>query len=78
MIKISRGLDLPISGAPEQRIEPGPKVRSVAVLGFDYVGMKPTMAVKVGDRVKTGQLLFTAKKLKVYATLRRLPVWCQP
>ena len=62
MIKISRGLDLPISGAPEQRIEPGPKVRSVAVLGFDYVGMKPTMAVKVGDRVKTGQLLFTDKK----------------
>ncbi len=62
MIKISRGLDLPISGAPEQRIESGPKVRSVALLGFDYVGMKPTMSVKVGDRVKTGQLLFTDKK----------------
>lgn len=62
MIKISRGLDLPISGAPEQRIESGPKVRSVAVLGFDYVGMKPTMSVKVGDRVKTGQLLFADKK----------------
>jgi len=62
MIKISRGLDVPISGAPEQRIEPGPKARSVALIGFDYVGMKPTMAVKVGDRVKTGQLLFTDKK----------------
>ncbi|AKH69724.1 NADH:ubiquinone oxidoreductase, Na(+)-translocating, A subunit [Spongiibacter sp. IMCC21906] len=62
MTKITRGLDLPIAGAPEQRIEAGPKVRSVAVLGFDYVGMKPTMAVKVGDRVKTGQLLFTDKK----------------
>ncbi len=62
MIKITKGLDLPISGAPAQHIEPGSKVRAVAVLGFDYLGMKPTMEVKVGDRVKTGQLLFTDKK----------------
>ncbi len=64
MIKITKGLDLPITGAPEQRIEDGPKVRSVAVIGFDYMGMKPTMEVKVGDRVKTGQMLFTDKKTK--------------
>lgn len=62
MIKIRRGLDLPISGAPEQTIVDGPKVRSVAVIGFDYHGMKPTMAVQVGDKVKLGQLLFTDKK----------------
>lgn len=62
MIKIKKGLDLPLRGAPEQRIEDGPKVRSVAVLGPDYIGMKPTMEVKVGDRVRTGQLLFTDKK----------------
>ncbi|HCS27062.1 MAG TPA: NADH:ubiquinone reductase (Na(+)-transporting) subunit A [Spongiibacteraceae bacterium] len=62
MIKISKGLDLPITGAPEQRIDAGPKARTVAVVGFDYVGMKPTMEVAVGDRVKTGQLLFTDKK----------------
>lgn len=62
MIKIKQGLDLPISGAPVQSIEDGPKVRSVGVVGFDYVGMKPTMAVREGDRVKTGQLLFTDKK----------------
>ncbi len=62
MIKINRGLDLPIAGAPKQIVEDGPKVRSVALVGFDYVGMKPTMAVKVGDRVKTGQLLFSDKK----------------
>jgi len=37
-------------------------VRSVAVIGFDYHGMKPTMEVQVGDRVKLGQLLFTDKK----------------
>ena len=51
MIKIKRGLDLPLAGAPEQRIEPARAVRSVAVLGCDYHGMKPTMAVQVGDRV---------------------------
>lgn len=62
MIKIRRGLDLPISGAPEQTIYDGPQIRSVAVIGFDYHGMKPTMAVKVGDKVKLGQLLFQDKK----------------
>lgn len=62
MIKIRRGLDLPVSGAPEQVIHDGPDVNSVAIIGFDYVGMKPTMAVKEGDRVKLGQLLFTDKK----------------
>ncbi len=62
MIKIRRGLDLPISGAPEQVIKEGSQVRSVAVLGSDYHGMKPTMAVQVGDKVKKGQLLFSDKK----------------
>ena len=62
MIKIKQGLDLPISGSPEQSISAGRTVRSVAVVGFDYVGMKPTMAIAVGDRVKKGQLLFTDKK----------------
>ncbi|WP_068826313.1 Na(+)-translocating NADH-quinone reductase subunit A [Pseudomonas sp. BMS12] len=62
MIKIKRGLDLPISGAPEQRIEAARPVRSVALLGCDYQGMKPTMAVQVGDRVKLGQVLFSDKK----------------
>ncbi len=62
MIKIRRGLDLPISGAPQQTIEDGPSVRSVAVIGFDYHGMKPTMLVQVGDKVKLGQVLFTDKK----------------
>src|SRR5690606_42064016 len=62
MIKIRRGLDLPISGAPEQTIVDGPRIRSVAVIGFDYHGMKPTMAVQVGDKVKLGQLLCTDEK----------------
>ncbi len=62
MIKIRRGLDLPVSGAPEQVVQDGPGVRSVGIIGNDYVGMKPTMAVREGDTVKLGQLLFTDKK----------------
>ncbi|MEE4278212.1 MAG: Na(+)-translocating NADH-quinone reductase subunit A [Halieaceae bacterium] len=64
MIKISRGLNIPIDGAPQQTIEDGPAVRAVALVGDDYVGMKPTMAVQVGDRVRLGDLLFTDKKVE--------------
>jgi Na+-transporting NADH:ubiquinone oxidoreductase subunit A len=62
MIKIKRGLNLSIVGAPEQQVYDARSVRSVAILGRDYPGMKPTMAVREGDRVKLGQPLFTDKK----------------
>lgn len=62
MIRIKRGLDLPLSGAPEQVIGSSRSIRSVALLGRDYVGMKPTMKVAVGDRVIAGQEVFTDKK----------------
>jgi Na+-transporting NADH:ubiquinone oxidoreductase subunit A len=61
-IKIKKGIDIPISGQPEQKIEAGRACRTVALLGADYIGMKPTMAVEEGDTVKLGQLLFTDKK----------------
>ncbi|MCF7970126.1 MAG: Na(+)-translocating NADH-quinone reductase subunit A [Methylococcaceae bacterium] len=56
------GLDLPITGAPKQTIEEGNPVSSVAILGMDYVGMKPKMLVAEGDKVKLGQALFEDKK----------------
>jgi Na+-transporting NADH:ubiquinone oxidoreductase subunit A len=59
---IKEGLDIPITGGPEQKIGEGNKVKSVAILGVDYVGMKPTMNVKEGDTVKLGQVLFEDKK----------------
>ncbi|WP_299201779.1 Na(+)-translocating NADH-quinone reductase subunit A [uncultured Amphritea sp.] len=62
MIKIKQGLDLPITGTPEQTVSAAVEVKSVAVIGFDYPGMKPTMRVKVGDRVKLGQVIFSDKK----------------
>jgi len=62
MINIKKGLDLPIAGKPEQNITQGNAVSRIALVGFDYVGMKPTMLVQVGDKVKKGQPLFTDKK----------------
>ena len=59
---IKKGLDLPITGGPKQIIEDGNKVTTVAILGMDYVGMKPTMMVSEGDTVKLGQIIFTDKK----------------
>ncbi|GAB5379883.1 MAG: Na(+)-translocating NADH-quinone reductase subunit A [Aliiglaciecola sp.] len=62
MIKIKKGLDLPIEGAPNQTIQEGASVTRVAVLGEEYVGMRPTMFVQVDDVVKKGQALFEDKK----------------
>ncbi len=61
--KIKKGLNLPIAGEPVQEIAGNKEVRQVALLGGDYVGMKPTMLVAVGDTVKKGQLVYTDKKL---------------
>lgn len=59
---IKQGLDVPISGAPKQDIQQGPSISKVAIVGDDYVGMRPTMLVQEGDTVKLGQPLFTDKK----------------
>jgi len=74
--RITKGLDLPIAGAPNQLpgrtstqsiddgelIDDGPAVRHVALIGDDYVGLKPTMEVEDGDSVRLGQVVFSDKK----------------
>ncbi|WP_054980660.1 Na(+)-translocating NADH-quinone reductase subunit A [Pseudoalteromonas sp. P1-9] len=62
MINIKKGLDLPIEGAPSQVIHDGSAVKRVAVLGEEFIGMRPTMHVRVDDQVKKGQVLFVDKK----------------
>jgi len=62
MITIKKGLDLPIVNEPRQEIEEGRPIRRVALIGDDSIGMKPTLAVREGARVKLGQLLFTDKR----------------
>ena len=59
---ITRGLDIPISGAAVIEIHNAPEIRHTALIGEDYPGLKPTMEVNEGDRVLAGQTLFTDKK----------------
>lgn len=60
--KIRRGLDVPLAGDPQQRVEEGRGVDRVAVLADDYPGLRPRMGVKVGDRVIRGERLFEDRK----------------
>ena len=62
MIKTNKGLDLPISGSPSLDLDSSTAVSSVAILGADYVGLKPTMMVDEDDIVQSGQKLFENKK----------------
>lgn len=62
MFRIRKGLDLPISGVPEQHVTNGASIHHVAIVGDDYVGMRPAMLVQEGDRVIKGQALFEDKK----------------
>ncbi|BAJ03311.1 Na(+)-translocating NADH-quinone reductase subunit A [Shewanella violacea] len=62
MITIKKGLDLPIAGGPEQVVHDGPAIKRVATLGEEYIGLRPTMKIKVGDKVKKGQVIFEDKK----------------
>jgi Na+-transporting NADH:ubiquinone oxidoreductase subunit A len=60
--RISKGLDLPLAGAPRQAIEPGPAISRVALLGADTIGLRPALAVQPGDVVQRGQLLYEDRK----------------
>ncbi len=60
--KIKKGLDIPLKGRPDERIDVANPVKKAAVLGSDYVGLKPTMLIKEGDSVKVGTPLFEDKK----------------
>ncbi len=59
--KLKKGLELPVQGAPDQTIQPGPEFSTVGVLGSDYLGLKPRMLVQEGDEVQRGTPLFCHK-----------------
>jgi Na+-transporting NADH:ubiquinone oxidoreductase subunit A len=60
-VRIRRGLNIPISGEPEQRIEDANAVGWVALVAMDFVGLQPRLNVEVGDRVRLGQPLLIDK-----------------
>lgn len=62
-IRIKKGLNIPITGAPVQEVRGEKRPKTVALLGDDYTGMKPRLEVAAGDRVKLGQVLFTDRAM---------------
>ena len=62
MIKTKKGLNLPISGIPSSDVDSSTSINSIAILGADFVGLKPTMMVDEGDNIISGQKLFENKK----------------
>lgn len=59
---VSRGLDLPIAGAPEQRIEQARAASQVALLPSDLPSLRPRLLVQVGDEVRAGQAVYQDRK----------------
>ena len=77
MIKIKRGLDIPLAGAPSGELDTAVTTRAAALLGADYHGMKPTMAVQVGMSSSGATYSLRTKSAKAFAT-RPPPVGAYP
>lgn len=59
--RIKAGLDIPIAGDPDQRVDAAAPSTRVALLGADYHGLRPTMLVEPGQVVRRGEVLFHDK-----------------
>ncbi|MEM6304362.1 MAG: Na(+)-translocating NADH-quinone reductase subunit A [Pseudomonadota bacterium] len=59
---LRKGLDLPIEGAPKAGIAAGPEISTVAVVGDDYIGLKPRILVAEGDAVGVGTPIMIDKQ----------------
>jgi len=59
--QLRKGLNLPISGAPRAYVDTARAVTSVGVLGADYNGLKPKLAVAEGDKVVAGTPVLSDK-----------------
>ncbi len=61
LIKIKKGLQIPLLGASEEVLRGGVTSEFVRICPEDFHGITPKPLVKVGDRVKAGEALFFAK-----------------
>ncbi len=61
-IKIKRGMDIKLEGAPSLDIHQANSPATFAVKPTDFKGLVPKMHVKQGDKVKAGDCLFADKK----------------
>ena len=63
VIKLKKGLDIPIKGEPADILENIPMPETFAIKPADFLGLVPKLRVKVGDKVKGGTALFVDKYL---------------
>ncbi|MFW2541998.1 Na(+)-translocating NADH-quinone reductase subunit A [Primorskyibacter sp. 2E107] len=58
---LKKGLDVPVLGAPDATTIEAATVGTVAILGQDYIGLKPRLAVQEGDIVAAGAPILAHK-----------------
>lgn len=61
-IRIRRGFDIAVAGAPVQQIFDGPEISEVGIHADDYPGMRIDMRVGTGDHVALGDVLFADRR----------------
>ena len=61
-IRIRRGLDIAVPGTPRQTVGAQIVTDTCGLMADDYPGVRPALAVSVGDRVAAGDPLFTDRR----------------
>lgn len=61
VIKLKKGLDIKLNGEAEKVVKPAGKITHCALKPTDFRALTPRLAVKAGDEVKAGDVLFTDK-----------------
>lgn len=61
VIKLKKGLDIKLNGEAEKVVQKAEKIGYCALKPTDFRALTPKLAVKVGDEVKAGDVLFTDK-----------------
>ena len=61
VIKLKRGLDIKLNGEAEKVVQTTGKITRCALKPTDFRALTPKLAVKAGDEVKAGDVLFTDK-----------------
>jgi Na+-transporting NADH:ubiquinone oxidoreductase subunit A len=61
-IKIRKGIDIKLLGAPEVKISEAPASKVYAIKPADFPGLVPKLTVKEGEEVQAGSPLFFDKK----------------
>jgi len=61
VIKLKKGLDIQLNGEAEKVVQPGGEITRCALKPTDFRALTPKLTVKVGDKVRAGDVLFIDK-----------------